>query len=365
MKITIPKRDLVRATSRGCRIAQAKSSLAMLSNVELAADVSGRLTIAATDLSESVRVSVPCECSQAGSVAVNAKSLADMAKSLPEGPVTLTVGKNFALEIKAGKVKFKLPGMSSEDFPTLPVAPESGGVAMPADTLTALIAGVYPAMSTDQTRAHLCCMLFASEDGKQRVVTTDGHRLLTRYVECDQTISATIPARGIAEVRDLCATSAGADVQVSQSGGVIFFSVGGVELGVKLADDQFPPWKKVVPSKWTRTVTVLRTAFADAVKRISLVGSDKSGGIRLTCSADAVQVESENPDKGEGAESVDATSTAVEVLVIGVNAQYLAEALAVLSHDEVQLCLSGELDPIVVRGADDGSHLATVMPMRI
>jgi DNA polymerase III subunit beta len=54
--------------------------------------------------------------------------------------------------------------------------------------------------------------------------------------------------------------------------------------------------------------------------------------------------------------------------MIGFNARYFLDVLAAIEADEVVLGISGELDPAVLRPANEtgqSSYLSVIMPMRI
>src|SRR5690606_29026100 len=98
----------------------------------------------------------------------------------------------------------------------------------------------------------------------------------------------------------------------------------GIQLSVKLADEQFPPYAKVIPQNQDKRVVCSRAALVEALRRISLVSSDKSGGVRLMLQDGSLRVVSENPDVGEGSEEVD-VDYAAEPLTIGFNAKYFLD----------------------------------------
>ena len=50
---------------------------------------------------------------------------------------------------------------------------------------------------------------------------------------------------------------------------------------------------------------------------------------------------------------------------IGLNSTYLLQALSALDSDDVNLSVTGELDPMVIQPADNGDYTAIVMPVRI
>src|SRR5690606_41370273 len=109
-----------------------------------------------------------------------------------------------------------------------------------------------------------------------------------------------------------------------------------------------------------------RQSLVEALRRISLVSSDKSGGIRFMVEPGLLRIVSESPEVGEGSEELD-VDYAGDAVTIGFNARYLLDVLTALSEDEVALELSGELDPGVLKPVSDAStsFVGVVMPMRI
>jgi DNA polymerase-3 subunit beta len=133
---------------------------------------------------------------------------------------------------------------------------------------------------------------------------------------------------------------------------------------VKLVDEQFPPYGKVIPSSPTRKIGVSRALLTEALKRISLVASDKSGAVRFSADPGILRITSENPDVGEGAEELD-VDFAGEPIEIGFNARYVLDVLGSLVEDDVRLELGGQLDPGVIRPVGPTDFVGVIMPMRI
>ena len=154
-----------------------------------------------------------------------------------------------------------------------------------------VVMGVPPA--SDDTRPHLAGALFEGDGKVVRMVTTDGHRLSKAEHRVDSgmlSFSMLVPNKGIGELRRLLDDiraeqkgkgEGGARVAVATSGGNAFFRGHDVLLSVKLADEQFPPYAKVIPQQQSRRVICARQSLVDSLRRISLVSSDKSGGVRL------------------------------------------------------------------------------------
>jgi DNA polymerase-3 subunit beta len=376
MELTIQKKAFQRALTLTHAVADRKSSMPILSNILISTDGPGLIRFAATDLYLAISASAEAKVSKGGTVAVSARTLFDIAKSLPEGELTFTVGPNHAAEIRCGKVRFKVPGMPGEDFPALPSPGETKFVDVEADTLTELITRTRYSMSSDDTRPHLAGTLFEGDGKMLRMVTTDGHRLskAERKVEGGlYNFTMLVPQKGVNELLRLAEDARSARPKgdetpsvlgVGQAGGNAFFRREGMQLSVKLADEQFPPYARVIPQKQDKRVVIARVQFHEALKRINIVASEKSGGVRLTLDPGKLKITSENPDVGEGSEELD-VDYAGAPLVVGFNAKYLLDVLGALPDDEVALELSGELDPGVVKGAQHENFVGVIMPMRI
>ncbi|MBC7172068.1 MAG: DNA polymerase III subunit beta [Polyangiaceae bacterium] len=377
MELTILKRDFVRGLARTHGVADRKSSMPILSNVLLTTQGNEGLRLSATDLYLGVSTVVPAKVKKGGTLAISARTLFDVVKNLPDGEVELSVGENMATTLKAGKTRFKLPGLSGDDFPLLANPGEAKFAELDAELLMELIGLTSPSMSTDDTRPHLAGTLVEGEGDTIRMVTTDGHRLSKAEHRLKSDIALAVrmlvPHKGISELKKLLddarSTKAKDEgpvkVGVATVAGTAFFQRGEHVLTVKLADEQFPPYARVIPQQQTRRIVVARVPMVEALRRISLVASDKSSGVQLKIEPGTLRVQSQNPDVGEGVEELD-VDYAGDALSIGFNARYLLDALSALSHDEIAIELSGELDPGVLRPVGDGTdYVGVIMPMRI
>ena len=379
MEFIISKQNLLRGLTRTHAVADRKSSMPILSNILLAVQGPSKLELSSTDLYLSVQASAEADVKKGGSVAVSSRTLYEIVKNLPEADVRWQVADNQASQIQCGKVKYKLPGLAGEDFPTLPSPGSTKFSEVQTDKLLELIALTHYAMSHDDTRPHLAGALFEGDGRTVRMVATDGHRLAKAECKLDSSkealrFSMLVPSKGIAELKRLIEDSGttrgkteedtGPRIGIATVGNSAFFQKDGVQLSVKLAEEQFPPYSKVIPQSQQREVIALRASLIEALKRISVVASDKSGGVRLHLKPGLLQITSENPDVGEGSEEL-SVDYAGEPIIVGFNARYMLDVLGALKSDEVKLGLGGELDPGVLRPVGETDFVGVIMPMRI
>ncbi len=378
MELVAPKKMLLRLLQRCQGVADKKSTMPVLANVLLSGE-GDRVTVAATDLYLSVTGSLEAEVSKSGSVAVPARDVFDRVRHMPDGPVHISVGNGAATTIKAGGSarRYTLHGLPGSDFPALPTPPEEASrMELPVAVLLHLVQRTVFSISNDETRAHLNSALFEVDKDVVRMVTTDGHRLskMERKVEgLDFSTTMLIPLKAVQELKKLLEEvpedqRGDEKIIVAQNGPNAFFELGGINFSVKLVDAQFPPYDAVIPAMTDRAVRTPREPLEEALKAVSLAASDRTGGVKLAVSENALRITSESPESGNGFDEVPVDYTGPEISV-GFNAKYLLDVLAAIKDDdEVTLGLSGELDPAVVRpanaeGGDD--YIAVVMPMRI
>jgi DNA polymerase-3 subunit beta len=377
MHLKISRKELLRGLLRTHSVADKKGSMAILSNVLLSTDGPKSLRFSATDLYLSVTSTAFAEIQQGGMVAVSAKTLFDIVRSLPEGEVTLNSEERQSVEIQSGKVRFRIPSMSGEDFPALPSPGESAFCEIALDVIGKLIGLTYYSMSNDETRPQLAGAMFEGDGKIVRIITTDGHRLSKaehKQGEGSEMLNfdMLVPNKGILELKRLIEdlksekvkSEEAAVIGITKSGGNAFFKRDDFLMSVKLTDEEFPPYSNVIPSSQEKRVAVDRYLLTEALKRISLVARDKSGVVRFTLSEGCLSIESENPEIGEGAEEIEVDYVG-ESLNIGFNARYWLDALGALSEEEVAIELSGELDPGVIKPVGPTDFVGVIMPMRI
>ena len=131
----------------------------------------------------------------------------------------------------------------------------------------------------------------------------------------------------------------------------------------KLIDTEFPPYDQVIPKGQDKHVIIPRVALLEALKRVSVVSSERTLGVKFSLSEGSLEISTDNPSVGEGSEIIDVGYDGEE-LVIGFNARYYIDVLNVLDESEVVVELSGDLDPAVIKDTS-GSYVGVVMPMRI
>jgi len=367
MELKINKAAFLKGLYLAQSIADRKSTTPALANVLLRSEGKDSIVCAATDLRTSMIAELPAEVLREGGMSIGAKHIYEIIRNLPADEVHLVKAENNWAQIKAGKARYKLIGMSDRDFPRLPEHRKIEFSEIPAQALADMIGKTLFSVSTDDTRHHLSGIYFECDGERATMVSTDGHRLSKAEAMLGKgpklEAGVIIPRKGVMEIKRLLETVE-ETCDLGFADGNIFVRARDVVLSVMLVDAQFPPYHQVIPENNDKAIHLPRAAFLESLKRVSLLSSERSWGIRMELSKGRLRITSDNPDLGEAQEDIEIDYDD-EDLTVGFNARYFIDILNEIHKDMVVLELSGELDPGLVRPADSRDYLGVVMPMRI
>jgi DNA polymerase-3 subunit beta len=370
MKFVINRDLFSKALGRIQGVLSRRASLPVLSNVRLEVNSDGKLRIGATDLDVTYDGELPCRSGQVGTVTVDGKRLYEVVKSLPGEEVDIDVNDESKISIRCKNAEFMLLGTPSDTYPTLPDA--HGVKLFPVDglILRELLERSMLSISTDESRPNLNGVYFRCLDNNRIcMVSTDGHRLSQgeRDVSRDSEIpghdGVIIPRKGILELKRML-DEAGREVAFGFLDNNLVVSAANTSLFVRLIDASFPDYKQVIPKSSERIVVLDRVPFLDSLKRIGLLASERTHGVRVELTSGMMTLLSDNPEFGKAREEIVVEYDGGD-LIIAFNAKYVTEILSTLNAAKVEMALNEALSPGLFREHENDDYLFVVMPMRL
>jgi DNA polymerase-3 subunit beta len=369
MEIRVARNDLARELALVQGIVERKSSIPILQNV-LCEARGGELRIAATDLDVSLRCGCAAEVQAEGAVTLAAKKLYEIVRSLPDSTVSLALEQDSWTRIRCDRVEFRMAGLPREDFPSLPEPKAGRAIEVKASVLRQLVQRTAFAITAEDARYYLAGALLVLEKDAAAMVATDGHRLAWAQaklaLKLDSGLRVLVPRKAISELGRLIEEAGGEEsVSFQQGEGHLIFGVAGRTLASKQVEAQFPAFEKVIAVTGDKKVNVGREPLQSAIRRVSLLSSDRGRAVKLGLDEGKLELTASSPEFGEAREalSVDYAGGTVE---IGFNAQYLLDFLGVVGGEQVALELKdGESQGLLRPASEDGSdYRYVVMPMR-
>jgi DNA polymerase III subunit beta len=368
MEFTIARSELLAALYLTQGIVERRTTIPILSNVLIESDGEG-IVVTATDQEVAVRRKCKASVEQGGVLATGARKLYEMVRELPDGEVLIRCLENDWIEVSLGRSRFRLIGMPPDQFPAMPQpASTTKPLQLSGPVLAEMIEHTIFAVSTDEARANLNGLyLESTEDERLRMVATDGHRLamIVRPAEGARLDKGVIiPRKAVQELRKVL-ESGDEVVDLFVEGGVAHVWRGPVRMSMRLVEGEFPDYRLVVPPNCVQLVELDVAPLLAALRRVSVVSSERTRGARLQIEAGRLELSSINPDVGEAADEVEIEYTG-DPLTVGFNARYMAEMLSILpAGGRVELGLNDDVSPGVMRDLGDPDYCYIVMPMRL
>jgi DNA polymerase III subunit beta len=298
-------------------------------------------------------------------ITVSARKLCDILRAVPSGEVMLALADQ-RLTIHAGKSRFVLQTLAAEEFPTMAQATEfSPALTVAQKTFRQLLGCTYFAMAQQDVRYYLNGMLLVIEAQKLTVVATDTHRLACASVEVDSAApqEMIIPRKTILELQRLL-EERDAPLEIDYAPGQVRFRFGQVALISKLVDGKFPDFRRVIPQGYTRSFTLKRETFQQALIRAAILTSDKFKGVRCSIMPSTLKIISTNADQEEAHEELDISYDG-EAIEIGFNVTYLLDVLANVKADTLHFSLGDASASALMTLPGNADFQYVVMPMRI
>jgi DNA polymerase-3 subunit beta len=380
MKISCLQENLARGLATVGRAVATRSTLPVLSNILLQTD-EGRLRLAATNLEIGVNCWVGARIDEEGSVTVPARLLTEFVNSLPAGQIDMELSERTqTLNLKCARYEANIKGIDASEFPEVPTAE---GIAaqspnrlhLEAEAFRRMIDQAVFAAATDESRPILTGVLAKFHQGGLTLAAADGFRLAVTTadvgVDLDETASAIIPARALAELGRISADEEEKiELFITPGRNQVLFHLSNTDLVSQLIEGNFPDYQQIVP-KGHSTRTIVTTAdLLKAVKVAFLFARDAANIVRFNIvpgselTPGQMIVTATSAEFGDNVSEIDASIEGDEV-EIAFNARYMIDALSVLGTPELALETSTASSPGIIRPVGGNDFLCVIMPMHI
>lgn len=329
-----------------------------------------KLTVVATDLETVMRVQLDVEAKDKGRVCIPARILIDSLKNIPDQPLTFTIDKNFGIEITSDNGKYKVMGENPDNFPKEPATDDATSFTLPASALITAINKTLFATSSDDLRPAMTGVFFELDKKSMQCVATDAHRLV-RYkrteVKCPKNDSFIVPRKPL-NLLKAAIPSNDEELTLSYNGNHLFVKHGTTQMSCRLIDARFPDYKVVIPADNPYRLTVNKSDFQGALRRVSIFSNKSTNQVALSISGSELQLAAQDVDFSfEGNERMKCQYNG-EDLMIAFNAKFLIEMLSAADSDEVNIELSTPTKAGLIKPATQEENeelLMLVMPLML
>lgn len=366
MKFSVTKETVLDELQLLQGIVEKRNTMPILANILIQVS-DDRVEMTGTDLEVGLKTHFPAGVEGKGGVTVSGKKIFEIVKSLPDGKtIVFEENDDLMMEISSGKSQFKMLCLPKEDFPQVPEGTFGKNIKMSGVLFREMIDRVYFAIAQEQ-RYYLNGALLILKDQTMEMVSTDGHRLAytSAFVEnlkVGEEIRVIVAKKSMGELRRMTEEEMEFDTDENN----LFFRAGNRTLISRIIESKFPNFEAVIPKDNPYTLQVSREEFSQAIRRVSLLSTERSRGIKFSIGKGNLKLFSSNPEIGEARDDLEVEYEGEEIEV-GFNSQYLLDFLMSINGERIRLELKDENSAAILKPdlEEKIKYTYVVMPMKI
>lgn len=309
-----------------------------------------------------------------GTALISGRLLVEIARSLPNQPVSFALQSSGRVEVSCGAAAFTLPTLPRDEYPPLPTLPDAVG-SIDAAVFAAAVSQVAVAAASpdDRNHAYAGIRMEIEPSGHLTLAATDRYRLAVRDLAwrpsgSDQAIAVTVPGRELVEAAKAFADAGEVNLHLGDSDTSLALSASSRQTGLRLMDAaNFPKFRSLLPTQFASQPEIDVAPLKEALKRVSLVLHQDSA-VRLVFASDEVVLRAGTGDEATATETLPCTLQG-ESIDVAFNPRFLADGLSGLTDTTLRLSLQSSEKAAVLTGIDPDAPTETfrylLMPVRL
>lgn len=350
MKIICKQQELLSAINIALKAVPGKTSMTILECVLIEAYYD-KIKISTSNMELSIETLVSGRIDVEGKVALNAKIFSEIVRKLPDEMVIIEVDENFTTYIFCGSAKFKIAGLSGEDFPLMPKMEKKESVTVSQFTLKEVIRQTIFSVSDNENNKVMTGEHFEINDNRLTVTSLDGHRISIRNVELRENYSpkdVIIPGKTLIEISKILDGDTEKEVIIYFDKNNVMFEFDDTIVLSRIIEGRYLNVKQMISYDYATKFKINKKRFFDCFDRATLLvkESDKKpviigiydGKITLNMNTSLGTLDEEIEVEKEGND-----------LLIGFNPKFIMDVLKVIDNEEITIYLTNAKAPCFIR----------------
>lgn len=373
MESTILKENLKNGLSIVERVAVKSTTLPILNSILLSIK-QNTLELSATDLELGIRYEILSKNKAEGQVVIPAKFLSSFIGFLPDRQITLQT-KDDSFHVLAKNHNTIIKTTNPEEFPIIPsIENAEDHIEVETAPFCKGVAQVEGFSSKSQTRPEITGTLFSFSKKVVKIVATDSFRLAEKTLfftkEVSKEHSFILPQKATRELVSVLGDKTGKTRIYISPNQVIFDYIASdpsepkIQIISRLIEGEYPPYEDVIPTDYTTTAVLEKNAFLNQIKAAS-VFAGRTEEVRLIVdpAKKGIDVLSKSADLGESTSFLEGKVEGDRVEV-AFNWRFLSDGVAQMKSTNIELALSGEEGPSLLKPVENEGYRYVVMPIK-
>lgn len=292
-------------------------------------------------------------------LAIDATILNNIVKKAPKNSIIKFNFKEDKGTITYNKSRFIISYVDAKDYPAVNFDQDKVDILLKSSTFNRLIKKTKSAICLDEGRHFLTGLFLHIKDNKLIAVATDGHRLSESFCNYEHYDfnGIIIPRKTINQLKDILDSD---DLNIKISNNKILFKCNNYTIISKVIDGQFPKYQNIIPKDNNKIFSIEKDVLVNSIDRALIMSNDKQNSLAMEISSNKLIIKSSSVN-GDSSEELDINYLG-EDLVIGFNARFLLESIAIYESDLVTLRFGTSNNPLVIK---EENQTSIIMPIKI
>ena len=323
----------------------------------------GKIIIMTSNLNDFFYTELKTDTKEELKCAVDIKKIGEYLTLLPSGKIDLDFAET-NVTISMGKTKASFSIIKADDFPKIPEI-EGKKQSLDKKTIKDLLPLVMFAAATDESRPVLTGICFQTSEDNLNLVATDGFRLSLVTKKTKEIFPSTIiSSRTINDIVKLMNPDQDLEMTISEEEKMVKFDLKQMQISSRLIDGDFPPFQKVIPTRYVTKFTVDKEELLRNIKLSSVFARELSNTIIFDIKKDGLHIK---PKSVSGDESLMYQQIDLdgEEQIIAFNFKFVLEFLNVSKAKKIQFEMIDKNSPGLFREVGNDNFIHVIMPVRI
>lgn len=303
-----------------------------------------------------------------GSIVVSGRYFFEIIRKLPNEIVKIEEVIDSKIFINTANSSFNLNCNSINEFPDLELEFSKTPLIINQRLFKTLINQTCFATSTQESRPVLTGISFNVENNLLNCTATDSYRLSSKKIELNDSykekVNIIIPTKNINELMKLF-NNDDENMEIHIFNNKIIFKFETIVFMSRLISGTYPDTSKLIPKDFSLIIKVNLDQFYGAIDRASLLTNEADKNtIKFETNGNIAVISSNIPEIGNVEEKVAIEKNNDDNIKIAFSSKFMLDALKVLDSDTIELCLNGELKPIILKNEENDKLIELILPIR-
>lgn len=366
--IIVSKTELYSKLSIVSKIISGKNTLPAYDNFLFEVDNDSLVKVIAGEDGGQLSANIDCTAENLSgtSFMLNAKTILDGLKDIPEQPLKIEVDTKTVC-VRYSNGRFEMAAYDSSEYPKIAInSPEPPYSILGSKFLSGL-RQVQFCCANDELRPVMNGVFLDKESDRITFVATDGSSLALYEEKVDfqrkDKSSFILPGKMARILSKI--TSAAEDVLISIGSDNVSFEFASFVLICRMVEGRYPNYRSVIPDNQNRA-RLVKDSLLSALKRVSVFSSTSSSLVILKFDSNKITLSGRDYAFSYSAEeSVDLISYDGSKIEIGFNSNKLIDLLSNVPTEEVIISLNDPSRAGVITCPDESSITYLLMPLSI